>query len=339
MLSALRIRLRPTTPWRVGADSGAKDQADSVFHSDALYSAVCSAFGRLGWLDEWLAATASTSEPGVRFTSAFPFLDETLFVPPPMTLWPPSPAATKLRWRSATFVPTTVVRSLVSGETLADDRWIVDPGSGCLLALDRRGEAVGPFRMTARLQAAVDRVNGATVLPRRVVSQQFAPGAGLWCAALFRDETTQKLWEPRLKSAFRWLADSGLGGLRSAGFGRSAEPEFTSTTWPSLIGLGAEAPAGSRSWWLLSLFTPSAAESVDWQGGAYALLTRSGRVESDTGWGLAKRSLRMIREGSVVASAAEPCGAAFDVAPAGCAHPVWRAGFAAAVALPAREAT
>jgi CRISPR-associated protein Csm4 len=338
MLAALRIRLRPTTPWRVGPDTGARDQADSVYHSDGLYSAVCSAFGRFDWLEEWLEATAKAADPAVRFTSAFPFLDETLFVPPPMTVWPPVAASTKVRWRAASFVPVSILPSLLAGESPAEDRWVVDPGSGCLLALDRRGEAAGPFRMATRLQAAVDRVSGAAVLPRRVVCQEFAPGAGLWCAALFRDEETRERWMPRLKSAFCWLADSGFGGLRSLGFGRSSEPEFNEASWPSLVLEKAESAAAVQGWWLLSLYTPGSAESIDWKAGSYGLLTRSGRVESDSGRGLEKRSLRMIREGSVI-EASEPLrGAATDVAPAGCGHPVWRTGFAAAIGLPAREA-
>jgi CRISPR type III-A-associated RAMP protein Csm4 len=339
MVPALRIRLRPTSPWRVGPDSGARDQADPVFHSDALYSAVCSAFARLDGLEEWLAATAAQdSPPAVYFTSAFPFLDETLFAPPPMTLWPPASASSKVRWRSASFLPVNLLPSLLAAETLSEDKWVVDPGSGCLLALDRRGEAVGPFRLLARQQAAVDRLSGTAVLPRRVVCQEFAPGAGLWCAALFRDEEARSLWSPRLQSAFRWLADSGFGGLRSAGFGRSAEPEFTPTTWPYPLLGQLEAPAASHSWWLLSLFAPAAGESIDWHAGAYSTLSRSGRVESPAAWGIEKKSLLMLREGSVVHSSSPPAGAAFNVAPDGCEHPVWRAAFAAAIPLPSREA-
>lgn len=337
MLAALRIRLRPSTPWRVGPDTGARDQADSVYHSDALYSAVCSAFARFDWLEEWLGATVTAIEPAVRFTSAFPFLDETLFVPPPMTVWPPAAASTKVRWRAASFVPVTILPSLLAGESPAEDRWVVDPASGCLLALDRRGEAVGPFRMATRLQAAVDRVSGAAVLPRRVVCQEFAPGAGLWCAALFRNEEAREVWTPRLRSAFRWLADSGFGGLRSLGFGRSAEPEFQEASWPSLV-LDRQESEATRGWWLLSLYVPGTNESIDWRAGSYGLLARSGRVESDSAHGLEKKSLRMVREGSVLEAAGPLCGAATDVAPAGCNHPVWRTGFAAAVGLPSREA-
>ena len=61
--------------------------------------------------------------------------------------------------------------------------------------------------------------------------------------------------------------------------------------------------------------------------------TRGGRVESDAAWGDPKRLTRMIAEGSVIVSAAEPHGEATDVAPEGFPHPVYRAGFALALPI------
>jgi len=336
MVPALRIRLWPTTPWRIGPDSGDRDQAGLVYHSDSIYSAVCQAFARFDLLEAWLNATIAAAEPAVRFTSGFPFLEETLFVPPPQSLWPPA-ASAKVRWKAVRFVPVELVRSLLEGQAVADDRWIVDPASGCLLALDRRGEAIGPFRQTVRLMAAVDRVAGGSVSPHRLLGAEFAPGAGLWCAAIFRDAGAFDEWKPRLQTAFRWLCDAGFGGRRSLGFGRASAPEFLESTWPGLLQM-ADAPAnGGSAWWVLSVFAPSEADSVDWSAGCYRLLTRSGRIESSAGWGTAKLSLRMVEEGSVLSSPQDLRGGAFDVAPAGFPHPVWRTGYAAAVPVRVSE--
>ena len=337
MVPALRIRIWPTTPWRIGSDSGDRDQAGLVYHSDSLFSAVCQSFARLDLLDTWLAATVVAPDPAVRFTSCFPFLEDSLFVPPPQTLWPPA-ASPKVRWKAVRFVPVDLVRALQTGQAVADDRWIVDPASGCLLALDRRGEAVGPFRPTTRLMAAVDRVTGGAVAPHRVLGVEYAPGAGLWCAALFRDSEALTEWRPRLEAAFRWLCDSGFGGRRSLGFGRAAAPDFAESSWPALVRGEFAEPARNGGWWMLSLFSPSADDALDWSSGCYRLLARSGRIESRSGWGTQKLSLRMLEEGSVVAAAQVPLGAAFDVAPPGFPHPVWRAAFAAAVPLQAPEA-
>jgi CRISPR type III-A-associated RAMP protein Csm4 len=89
--------------------------------------------------------------------------------------------------------------------------------------------------------------------------------------------------------------------------------------------------------WLLSLFSPAAADAVEWGRGSYTLLERGGRVESPAGSGALKKLVQMVSEGSVLYAPAAPHGAAPDVAPEGFAHPVFRAGFALSIPLP--EAT
>src|SRR5204862_4242953 len=91
-------------------------------------------------------------------------------------------------------------------------------------------------------------------------------------------------------------------------------------------------PAADHAHWLLSLFTPAADDRVNWRRGNYTLLTRSGRVDAS---GELKKQLPMVAEGSVVYAPVAPRGSAPDVAPDGFAHPVYRAGFALAIALPA----
>src|ERR1017187_8476089 len=58
MNPGLVVKLRPTGPWRIGPDSGARNRVDFIYHSDSLYSAVAAAMARLGWLEDWLFAAA-----------------------------------------------------------------------------------------------------------------------------------------------------------------------------------------------------------------------------------------------------------------------------------------
>ena len=51
VMALIEIRLRPTGPWRAGHRTGDRERVDSVYHSDALYSAVTHAMSSLGWLD------------------------------------------------------------------------------------------------------------------------------------------------------------------------------------------------------------------------------------------------------------------------------------------------
>jgi CRISPR type III-A-associated RAMP protein Csm4 len=310
------VRLHPTGPWRIGPDSGDRDRVDRIFHSDSLYSAVSTAMLRLGVLDEWLDATARSSDPAVKFSSCFPFHGDILFVVPPRSLWPPPPS-TKVRWKGAQFVPLSVIDDLVHARAISEEHWTVDGASECLIPQG----AHGPFRVAVRSSAAVDR-HGSAVEPHSSACLEFAPNSGMWLMASIREDR----WKDPVTAAFRLLADSGFGGERSRGWGR-AEVSFDDRDLPV-------SPAeGPTAWWLLSLFHPSAQDSVDWNRGSYSLTTRSGRVEN---FGDAKKPTRMVAEGSVIVSGTEPRGAATDVAPENFEHPVYRAGFAVAIAIPWR---
>ena len=109
-------------------------------------------------------------------------------------------------------------------------------------------------------------------------------------------------------------------------------PEPPESPAPALKPKGSlERPAPATAHWLLSLFTPAPADTVDWTRGNYMLVTRAGRVVSS---GELKKTAQLVAEGSVLFAASAPSGGARDVAPDGAAHPVFRAGFAVSVPLP-----
>jgi CRISPR type III-A-associated RAMP protein Csm4 len=233
MNPGLVVKLRPAGPWRIGTDSGARNRVDTIYHSDSLYSAVASAMARLGSLDEWLNATARSGAPAVAFSSCFPFLDEIGFVIPPRTIWPPtSPAlmSARVRWKSARFVPLAVVRAMLAGQALDGNQWSLDGASECLVPAG----SPGPFRTGVRWSAAVDRLTGAAER-HSTACIEFRPGAGLWTIVSFQDEAAHSRWLEPIKAAFRLLADTGFGGERSRGWGRSEPPEFTDGTLPELV--------------------------------------------------------------------------------------------------------
>lgn len=233
MNPGLVVKLRPAGPWRIGPDSGARNRVDTVYHSDSLYSAVTAAMARLGQLEAWLDATARRTASAVCFSSCFPFLDEIGFVIPPRTLWPPAPASLtsgRVRWRSARFVPLGIVQSILAGQQLDENQWVVDGPSECLVPTGR----LGPFRAGVRSSAAVDRLTGAAER-HSTACLEFRPGAGFWTVVSFRDEDSRARWSDLVKAAFRWLADSGFGGERSRGWGRAEAPEFVEGTLPEMI--------------------------------------------------------------------------------------------------------
>jgi CRISPR type III-A-associated RAMP protein Csm4 len=329
MPQGLLIKLRPTGPWRIGPDSGARDRVGRVYHSDALFAALSQAFAQLEMLEAWLDATARASAPAVRLSSCFPFQGDTLLVTPPRTLWPPQ-ASSKVRWKGARFVPVSVVETLAQGRTLSDGSWAVDGESECLVPA-RTPAVPGPFRVSVRSSAAIDR-DGESVAPHATACIEFTADAGLWTVAEFADEAARESWTPKLTAAFRLLADSGFGGERSRGWGRAEMPEFTSGDVARLVFRNFKAEEADGQW-ILSLFHPAEGDAIDWERSDYALTTRGGRVESSAGWGEQKKLTRMVAEGSVLAATALQ-GSAPDVAPEGFAHPVYRYGYAFALPIP-----
>jgi CRISPR type III-A-associated RAMP protein Csm4 len=332
---ALLIRLRPVTPWRFGPANGAPGQTDAVLHSDTVYSAVTTAMRQLGMLEEWINATAVGSlEPAVRFSSGFPFQRGVLFAPAPAGLWPPpahSQVPSKIRWKSARFLALSAISFVLRGEELREDSWVLDPQSSCLLPAAAKA-VTGPFRLLSRSSVAVDRLTGGQAVAHSLACLQFAPGSGVWCAAQFSNETTFAIWGPRVQSAFRLLADNGLGGARSRGFGRSRAPEFQSGRLAEMLFPSMGPAVDARHHWLLSLYSPADNDSVVWDRGNYKLVTREGRTAGDSP-GQLKLASRMVAEGSVLETGGPVIGSIRDVAPAGSPHPVYRAGFAVSIPI------
>jgi CRISPR type III-A-associated RAMP protein Csm4 len=347
MHQALLVRLRPLGPWRYGPSDGALDRVDTLYRSDRLFSAVTLAMRQLGLLEVWLDATARGEKPAVAFSSLFPFQGDTLYVTPPAHLWPPPPSLvtspspvflTKVRWRAAHFVPLSLVDSLLTGQSVLADQWIPDSESGCLLRRDRPSSS--PFRTVTRAFAAVDRLRLTASEAESSACVEFEAGSGLWTVVRFADGAAKEAWNEPLRSAFRLLADTGFGGGRSKGWGQVQMPEFETGTWPSIllpkVGRSAKNDVHeeqtSRSYWLMSLYSPAAGDRVNWSGGQYELAVRNGRVEG--AGGELKKSVRMVVEGCILDAEAEPVGAAVDVAPAGFAHPVYRSGIALSLLVP-----
>jgi CRISPR type III-A-associated RAMP protein Csm4 len=342
MNPGLIVKLRPAGPWRSGPDSGARNRVDPMYHSDSLYAAVTSAMATLGVRDAWLDATARRVEgSAIRFSSCFPFLGETAFIVPPRSIWPPAGgvSAIKTRWKSARFIPLPLVAALFAGQPLHEDDWTVDGASECLLPAG----LPGPFRTNVRWSAAIDRLTG-NAERHATACIEFRRDAGLWAILSFADDEAQTQWAEPVRGALKLLADSGFGGERSRGWGRSAQPEFVEGRLPDLVLGEPSAPSPAQevidtdatltSHWLLSLFTPGPDDAVDWKRGSYTVIARGGRIDSPAGFGQRTKQLQMVTEGSVLVAGDTIRGAAPDVAPEGFAHPVFRAGFALSVPLP-----
>lgn len=347
MPAALLVKFQPAGPWRIGTDSGAREETDRLLHSDTLFAALTRSMEQLDLLDPWLDATARATRPRMAISSLFPFQEQTLYAIPPATVWPPVETA-KTYWKGARFAPLSVIRPLLDHEALEEDRWIVDVSSECLIASGRYGRTGGPTLIRTRSSAAVDRMTGVQGELRELACLEFRENSGFWCVLTFADDATRSEWSKLMRGAFQHLADSGIGGERARGWGRTRALEFREGDLadmllparrkpanPEVAATSDETPAepALQGHWLLSLYAPSSIDSVDWNQGHYALLTRSGR----TNGGALNKRVRLVQEGSVLITPDAPVGAAKDVAPEGHPHPVYRSGLAVSIPIPVRS--
>jgi CRISPR type III-A-associated RAMP protein Csm4 len=229
-------------------------------------------------------------------------------------------------------VPVEAAASLIAGEAWTEEGWTVEPAGQCLLP--RAAADAGGLRESVRSAATVDRVAGGGVAVHQSACVEFTGGAGFWLFVEFSGEQAQSRWLGALEGAFRWLAESGIGGERSNGWGRFEITESKEATLADLIPLAPADPFEpplETAHWLLSLFSPGERDSVVWERGAYSSLERRGWVDNRE-----KMSLRMVEEGSVLFAASAPAGSAPDVAPEGSPHPAFRNGFAVSLPIPWR---
>src|ERR1039457_3350326 len=70
---------------------------------------------------------------------------------------------------------------------------------------------------------------------------EFRRDAGLWSIVSFSGDAAHARGSEPLRAALRLLADSGFGGERSRGWGRSAQPDFVEGMLPDLV-LGDSPP-------------------------------------------------------------------------------------------------
>lgn len=285
------VKMKMQSPMHIGEVGLGMEEALTFVHSDTLYSAIYSA---------WVDLYEHEGELPILITSGFPYVGDMFFLPKP-GLTPPGfdradvrDTYTK-RVKSAQFVDVDTFEKWVSGQ-------MVDYEAFCR-ALDRLSEAVA-YRLRPRV--TLDRVtNDSSLYHIGEVLFRRDLDAGLYFAV----ECAESDWET-LKAAVRHLGERGIGGERSAGYGRF-EPEFVEEF--SLHG----SPSGSR-YVALSLVLPKNPEEAA-KALSYTLVRRGGWTGD-----VRQKTVYLFGEGSVFSDRVE--GRVCDVAGRGLPHPVYRNG-------------
>ncbi|MBC7098296.1 type III-A CRISPR-associated RAMP protein Csm4 [Candidatus Bipolaricaulota bacterium] len=313
--------------------------------ADTLFSALLSAWVSLGRdPDDWVShfprkphdGELQDADPPFLLTSAFPYRGDVILFPKPQDP-EKGPHREELHktWKRVSFVSEKILRELVSGGDMSDllrDEENLAQSKAVLLHPDDDIKAEnGRFWTEHKIpRVTLDRVSSASNL-FHVERMDFAKGAGLWFGVIWRDPDRpcgNLAFEEAFDIALNALSHSGIGGDRTVGYG-TFERDKKEGTWPD--------PEPGKSALLLSRYNPSPDELPDVlrKAKGYALEEVRGWTSSPHGQ-FRRRSIVMLKEGSVLVPEREIHGHVVDIGPihietkeALLPHPVWRYGLAA----------
>ena len=80
------VKLNFTSPLHIGEVGIGLEESSLVLHSDTIFNAICNALAKLygrDWVTDFLRNFEA--KPPFRISSGFPFADETLYFPKPMS--------------------------------------------------------------------------------------------------------------------------------------------------------------------------------------------------------------------------------------------------------------
>ncbi|MFN3928223.1 MAG: type III-A CRISPR-associated RAMP protein Csm4 [Thermoflexus sp.] len=349
--------------FHLGARGVNLEESAETLPSDTLFAAFVDAFFRLLGDGEGFAKPFEDGDPPFLLTSAFPFAGDVRFFPMPVPLdrwFSPETLRKRLKdLKRVRFVSEALFRRMLDGEKM--DGWLFpekeeeDPVRGTALQGGTFWltveEAKGlPTQM--RVNLATQRPIPLRALPRHAVfrSQQvprvtldrissasnifhagrivFSPGCGLWFGVQWR--RNDPAFRNLLQQALAVLADDGLGGERTIGYGGFRWEED-----PQALTLPDSSEGGLI--WLLSRYHPREDElpRALTESPGYALTAVAGWLRTWQGAAQRRQRLWLVAEGSLVRAVGPgPWGDLSDVRPryrnpeGDLPHPVWRYGFA-----------
>lgn len=339
---AYRLLAHPGSGFHLGREGLEQETSSDSFASDSLFSAIVSVIAELYGADAVQQFVTDVREQGaLRLSSAFPMIgDIPLFPLPRLRINLTETDKTlnigktlkKIRYVSASVLLRLLERSemndwlpskgsankglLLNGGSV----WIAKTDEPKLPQLESLYGEPQYWNVGTVPRVTLDRVSSASTV-YQVGRTVFAEGCGLWFMA---DIVPQ--YADLLEEIVAHLGDVGIGGERSAGYGKFDASTFDAPKLPTV----ENAPLGM----LLSRYHPQTPElegGVLGEGAAYDLVDIGGWLGS-VGYAAQRRQrVRMLEAGSVISlHGGVPLGQIPDVRPqypsAKFPHPIYRSG-------------
>lgn len=355
-LVAYRLAPRNGGGFHFGREGLDLEVSAETYPSDSLFSALVVTIAELegeqavdDFLSEW--PLERSVEPPFRLSSLFPYAGELPLLPMPrvsITFGELEPARTKTLKRLK-YVSPLILNRLLAGHEMG--KWLpVDdrPSEGLLLQngqiwlgrseqklLPAEWQAFTPdqlveqavWKVTTVPRVAIDRASSSSTI-YQVGRTTYAPDCGLWLLAEV-DRGGDLLDE-----LLQHLADQGIGGERTSGYGAFDVHPMTPPTLPS--------PQLASRFMTLSRYNPlpeEVAAGVLGEEASYELVDVGGWITSSRGPAQRRKRVRLIEAGSILVAAMPITGRLVDVRPEYPgharipAHPVYRSGIALTIGI------
>jgi CRISPR-associated protein Csm4 len=321
------IRFKFTTPLHIGNERSDYSTGSPMLHSDSLYAAICNAWAKLGKAD-WIG---ENGDCGFIISSLFPFINHntafSYFLPKPLLHTDEKnkddldtnvrKALKKVQW-----IDIPVFEALAMASPLEYTDTFFDKGYQSVIEFPKGMSE--PISNQPMPRATISRTGIEDTVIYYIDRYYFDNQAGLYALVNFENQ----LSKARVETAFRLLADEGLGTDRNVGHGKF---EFTmdklSINLPNHadygINLGMYCPSNKAEWEEFTEHKKPNAKS------GYSIKRRGGWMsEPRNTW--RKRSVYMALPGGVFKTNGKiNAGAVINVEPTGevnTGHPVWRNG-------------
>jgi CRISPR-associated protein Csm4 len=289
------------------------ESVEETLHSDSLYSALCHAWAACFGADDLTELIARfQSSPPFLLASAFPYLRESFFLPKPMT----RPAGFADETTRQEYGKVLKATTYLSRELFV--AWIQGVGFSPAQIEEVTPLVAQIFQRELIPRVALGRENAMSEI-FHVGVVRFAPEGGLYVLIRLHDEAIL----PKLRTAFEFMGEMGVGGERTYGLGRfTVELTLADAAWRAF-----EEERGPR-YLTLSLSCPRAEDLLRLdERCAYGLIERKGWIHSPYIYRQLKRkSVVVFAEGSVFSQALS--GQVLDVTPAvwerAASHPIYR---------------
>lgn len=321
------IRFKFTTPLHIGNERSDCSTGSPILHSDSIYAAICHAWARLGKAD-WIG---ESGQSGFTISSLFPFIKDgtyfSYFLPKPMLLLDENSkddldTSVRKALKKVQWIDIPVFEGLASGAPLSYTDTFFDKGYQSMKEFPKGMEE--PIINQSMPRASISRTGLENTKIYYIDRYYFHNQAGLYAFIKFETGVSKS----RIETAFRLLADEGLGTDRNVGHGKfdftmdkitinlPNETEFG-------INLGMYCPASKKEWVQFSEYNTEKARS------GFNLVRRGGWMsEPRNTW--RKRSVFMAMPGGVFKTNGRlTAGTIVNIEPTGevnTGHPVWRNG-------------